>query len=266
MRPSPFTPIDALGRATLSGGRLLLDLAGFVFLALSPQRLRGWSRDPARRGAIATQIVFSGIDALPLLFLLALAAGIGFGGQLLVLLDPLTEDTQTLEILIHLVGLELAPLLTAFLLLARSGTAMAVELANMAQRRELEGLMLLQVDPIALFATPRLIAMALSQLALAILFATVALASAIAFAALTESTSLFRLLPQLPAALPPLALLLFVLRNLLFGLVIAASACLQGLTTGPLATEVPQHTQRAVVSALLLIFLLDGLFAALMLS
>ncbi|RMG54619.1 MAG: ABC transporter permease [Gammaproteobacteria bacterium] len=257
----PLALIDGLGRATLQAAHQLAALLRFAHEALRPARLKDTWTDPARRGAVATQLIFSGIDALPLTVLLALAAGFALGSELIALIDPLTDDRQTLDILVSFIGLEIAPLLTAFLLIARSGTAMAVELANMSHNRQLEGLQLLGVDPIAVLATPRLLALALAQLGLSILFATLALGSGIVFAALGESISLFRLLPMLPAAVPVEALVLFVLRNLLYGLVIAAAACHQGMSCGRLGTEVPQHAQRAVVGALLTIFVLDGLFA-----
>ena len=56
-------------------------------------------------------------------------------------------------------------------------------------------------------------------------------------------------------------LVLFVIKNLVFGLIIAGTACFHALNVKDSATEVPQQTQRAIVNSLAMIAIFDGLLA-----
>ena len=67
------------------------------------------------------------------------------------------------------------------------------------------------------------------------------------------------LLILLDAFTPP-ELLVFLLKNLLFGLIMGAVACFHGLQVEKSITELPQQTQQAIVNSLVLIFVFDGLF------
>ena len=69
----------------------------------------------------------------------------------------------------------------------------------------------------------------------------------------------------IPLAFDPVALIGFIVKNVMFGLIIGAGACYHGLRVGVSPTEVPQETQRAIVNSLVLIFLLDGLMAVVLL-
>jgi phospholipid/cholesterol/gamma-HCH transport system permease protein len=82
--------------------------------------------------------------------------------------------------------------------------------------------------------------------------------------AMLGGSSYLKYLTEIPLAFDPYDLLLFLLKNLFFGLIIGATACFHGLRVELSTTEVPQQTQRAIVNSLTLIFVLDGLFALLM--
>jgi ABC-type transporter Mla maintaining outer membrane lipid asymmetry permease subunit MlaE len=100
--------------------------------------------------------------------------------------------------------------------------------------------------------------MAVSQLALATYFSTLAIVSGIIFAAFLESPANFRYLFGVVTAFHPTDLLAFVFKNLLFGIIISATACFHGLRVGISVTEIPRATQQAIVHALVIVFLLDG--------
>ena len=164
----PAALVGALGRRVLQTLLYVVDLTVFIL-----QAMRGWSR---RRGlfnrasyhAVIAQMIFTGIDALPAVTLLGLAVGAGITAQLIMLIQVVGSEADVLTVLTKVVALELAPLLTAIIVIGRTGSAIAVDLGNMKLHREVEGLALLGIDVQDFFISPRLVGVGLSQLILAV--------------------------------------------------------------------------------------------------
>jgi phospholipid/cholesterol/gamma-HCH transport system permease protein len=252
-----------VGRQALRLPRYLFALTLFTLRALREWREQSSLRNRATYSSLVSQIIFSGIDALPPIILLALASGVSLTSMLLKNVQIFGSTADIVNILSEVVALELGCLLTAIILVGRSGSAITIDLGNMKLNREIEGLELLGINVNHLFVTPRLLGAAISQLVLAIFFSSLSVVSAIAFNATLYSSSYWNYLGEIPLAFNPADLLLFVVKNLLFGLIIGVTACYHGLQVRHSVTEVPQQSQRAIVNSLSIIFLLDGLFAIL---
>jgi phospholipid/cholesterol/gamma-HCH transport system permease protein len=249
------------GRQALRLPRYLLELTLFTLQALREWREHSSLRNRATYSSFVSQIIFTGIDALPPIFLLAVASGVSLTSMLLKNVQVFGSTTDTVHILSDVVALELGCLLSAIILVGRSGSAIAIDLGNMKLNREIEGLELLGINVNHLFITPRLLGTAVSQLVLAIFFSSLSVVSAIAFNALLYSSSYWKYLGEIPLAFDPADLWQFVVKNLLFGLIIGVTACYHGLQVQHSVTEIPQQSQRAIVNSLSIIFILDGLFA-----
>lgn len=250
-----------VGRRTLVAALYLVDLAVFIVQAFVDWRLSilEWNRATAR--PLVWQTIFTGLDAVPVISLLALTIGVAITSQLIPLAEALGTEEQTAALLAAYVGMELSSIATAIVIIGRSGSAIVVDLGNMTLHKEVEALELLGMNVNDFFVTPRLIATAISQLILATLFAVLALFGGIAISGFVIAPSYYNhLLPVLVALGGP-ELLLFVIKNLLFGLIIAGTACFHALQVTRSPTEVPQQTQRAIVNSLIIVFLLDGVFA-----
>jgi phospholipid/cholesterol/gamma-HCH transport system permease protein len=135
----------------------ILGEAGSLFLAalrLVPAALTD-------RGRVATQMVRVGTDTLWIGGLLSL-----FVGMVLVVqaADQVANVSQ--DILGPIVGLsmtkELGPVLMAFLLAGRAGSAMAAELGSMAVYDEINALRTMDIDPVRFLVMPRFIAATLA--------------------------------------------------------------------------------------------------------
>jgi phospholipid/cholesterol/gamma-HCH transport system permease protein len=249
------------GRQALRLPRYILELTLFTLQALREWREHSSLRNRATYSSFVSQIIFTGIDALPPIILLSLASGVSITSMLLKNVQVFGSTADIVGILSDVVALELGCLLTAVILVGRSGSAIAIDLGNMKLNREIEGLELLGINVNHLFITPRLLGTAVSQLVLAIFFSSLSVVSAIAFNATLYSTSYWKYLGEIPLAFDPADLFLFVVKNLLFGLIIGVTACYHGLQVQRSATEIPQQSQRAIVNSLSIIFILDGLFA-----
>ncbi len=250
-----------VGRQALRLPLYVLDLTLFTLQALREWREHSNLRNRATYSSLVSQMIFTGIDALPPIILLSLASGVSITSMLLTNVQVFGSTTDIVNILADVVALELGSLLTAVILVGRSGSAIAIDLGNMKLNREVEGLELLGINVNHFFVTPRLLGTTVSQLVLAIFFSSLSVISAIAFNASLYSTSYWKYLGEIPLAFDPADLMLFVVKNLIFGLIIGVAACYHGLRVQNSVTEIPQQSQRAIVNSLSMIFLLDGLFA-----
>ena len=124
----------------------LIDLIFFIANSLKDAILstRFYTRTNLR--SLASQLIFSGIDSLPVLSLIAITIGLTITSQVVHFTSNFTYQVNILDYLIYLIGFEIAALLTAFILISRSGSAIIVNLGRMRIDGEIEGLELLAIN------------------------------------------------------------------------------------------------------------------------
>lgn len=249
------------GRRTLSIGLYVLNLTNFVLRAFRDWARRGRVFNRATLQTLYGQIIFTGVDALPLITFLGLAVGLTITSQMLKLATALGSESDVATLLTNIVGAELSSILTAIVLIGRSGSAIAVDLGSMKLRGEVEGLELLGINVNEFFVTPRIIGAAVAQFALAVYFAIIALFGGVFITNLISVGGSNHQLRKLAEAINPELVIVFAIKNLLFGIIIAGTACYHGLKVRHSPTELPQQTQRAIVTSLVLVFATDGLLA-----
>jgi len=205
---------------------------------------------------LASQIYFTGFQALPLISILALGSGT------LVILQSTTQlsllgGTQMMgSLLVISVVREIGPLLTALVVIARSGTAVASEIGNMRANREIEALEVMGINPLSYIVFPRLVGGVISVLCLAMYFNMIALLGGFVLAKFLpvvqmQSLSFSFYLDLLMNAFDRADLVLFLLKNTFSGTIIFIVCCYQGLSVRGSPTEVPVMTTQAVVKSMI---------------
>ena len=106
----------------------------------------------------------------------------------------------------------------------------------------------------------------MTQLVLISLVKIAVVVAGIMLSGLMLSVKHFSLLASMSTVFSPTLITAFIVKNLLFGFMIAATACYHGMRVGNSPTEVPQQAQRAIVNSLIMLFILDGLFGLALLS
>ncbi len=260
MLHSLFVIPDYLGRQIGQASIYLVNLATFAVTALVRDHDRGLF-NRATFNATVTQVIFTGVDALPLISLLAVATGISVAASLVTVVEVFRDPGDVIDVLIKVIVLELGALMTAIVIIGRSGSAIAVDLGNARLGGEIEGLELLGIDIDRFIVIPRLLGAGIAQVVLSVYFSLLALVSGILMPALFKAPAYFSYFAEIPKAFDPAQIILFLVKNLLFGFVISTAACFHGLQVSRSVTEVPQQTQKAIVVSLAMIFLIDGLIA-----
>lgn len=214
-------------------------------------------RQPGRR-VLLKQIYFTGIEALPLVTITALVTG--FAGAALLFRALLQDMALTLSVFRLLLVQEASILIVAFFVLARSGSAMAAELADLQQKDEVASLYRMGIDPASYLVAPRVAACLVSVPALVAFFQVVMVVGGFALMALFEGWDFSLALFHYANGLQPERGFIMAAKALAFGGTIGAVCCRQGLEAirGPLG--VPVAVRTAMVQGFTGIVLMEGAF------
>jgi phospholipid/cholesterol/gamma-HCH transport system permease protein len=226
-------------------------------VALLVAAVRGATRLglPAQRilwRVVARQVLFTGVEAVPLVALIAAVVGVLVIVQSAASLPDIGQAELMSELLVFFILKELGPILVAFVVAARSGAAIAAELATMTVRGEIDGLAGVGVDPLAYLVLPRVTGVAVAVASLTVVFNFVAFLAGFGFAAASRATLTFGgLLGTLFRAMEVGDVAVSVVKSLLLGAAIAGICAKHGLSSGRAPTDIPRVTLRAVVSTLI---------------
>lgn len=199
---------------------------------------------------VSAQIYFTGWQALPMITVLALAAGgiaiLQSSAQL-----SLFGGTGMLgSILVITIVREMGPLITALIVIARSGAAVASEIGNMRVHREIEALEVMGINPLSYIVFPRVAGGVISVLCLAFYFNAISLVGGFFVSRAIHDLPFSFYFESLANAFVVEDILLFFVKNGFSGLMIFALACHQGLSVQLSSHEVPQVTTKAVVHSI----------------
>ena len=120
------------------------------------------TRGKASRKILIMQLLFTYVEALPICAILAMVIGTSVVFLGTNYLASLGQAKLTYDLLVILVTRELGPLLVAFIVTARSATAIATELGTMVVNQEIEAYISVGIDPISHLAAPRFLGVTFS--------------------------------------------------------------------------------------------------------
>ena len=206
-------------------------------------------RGQAAYKILIMQILFTFVEALGISSLLALGIGAAVNIIGMPFLSSISQEHLIYTLLIMIITRELGPLLVAFIIIARSATAIATEIAGMVISHEVEAYIAVGVDPIEHLAVPRFLGVTISLFMLNIFFNIFGLAGSFAvaqlFNALPASVYFSNLLERL--TLPDL--IISIVKSITFGIMISLVAIVRGLAVERSSTEVPVAGLKSVGAA-----------------
>jgi phospholipid/cholesterol/gamma-HCH transport system permease protein len=209
------------------------------------------------------QILFTFVHALGICTLLALAIGAAVNVIGRPMLMMLSQEQLLYSILITIIVRELGPLLTAFIVIARSATAIATEIAGMVVSHEVEAYVSVGVDPIEHLAVPRFLGVTISLVLMNIYFSVFGLAGSYLVAVLFTPVPMDYYFTNLLQSLNIRDIIITVIKSIAFGAIISISAVIQGFSVERASTEVPVAGLKAVSGGFALCILVDVLLSAL---
>ncbi len=160
-------------------------------------------------------------------------------------------------ILVSVVVRELAYILTALIIIARSGTAISTELGNMVINDEIDALQSFGISPINYLIVPRVLGLIISMITLSIFFNAFSMFGAWFLSSVFYSLDIQTFTYALFSELTIRDIIASLVKSSIFGFTIALVSSFEGLKVVFASTEVPQRTIKAVVWSLTLIIIFD---------
>jgi len=259
-RREPLSIIEQVGKAAVELWRDLQALLTFVGeLALTLLRAARRPRLVRWQDAwlVAEQ---SGVNALPIIALIGVLLGLILAFQSAIPMRRFGADIFVADLLGIAMLREMGPLITAIILAGRSGSAFAAELGTMKVREEIDALRTMGLEPVRFLVLPRVIA-AVAMIPVLTVFANLFGLMGGAIVMRSLGYPLVTYVNQVLSAVTVGDLMGGLLKSFVYGIVVAAVGCLRGLETKTGASAVGQSTTSAVVSGIVLIAIVDGLFA-----
>ena len=241
-----------LGALTKLGGRA----AYFTFVA----PFRG---KPLRLRRAVSQAMQTGVGALPILSLITFFIGLILALQSAYELRKFGALNYVASAVAISMTRELGPLITAIVVIGRSGSAFAAEIGTMKVTEEIDALETMAIDPIHFLVTPKFIAMIVMLPCLTIWANSMGILGGALFGVAQADFTLVRYIQSSLDALFLRDITTGLIKSVMFGITITAVGCHEGLSTGAGAEQVGRSTTRAVVVSIFLVILVDLIFTAL---
>ena len=243
--------------------RALLDLIDFVGRTASwtlgallhPSRLR-----PA---SISRHVAETGVQALPIVGLMAFLIAIVIGYQGVAQLRPFGGEDYTINLVAVSVLREMGVLITAILVAGRSGSAFTAEIGVMQTREEVDALRVMGIEPMQVLVVPRVIALIITLPLLAFFADIMGLIGGAAISQFLLDVSLSQYVVRLPQVVDGSDLFVGLFKAPVFAFFIAVIGCMHGLKVSGSAESVGRETTRAVVKAIFVVIALDAFFSIL---
>lgn len=255
--------LDQMGRSLLMQLSYTWQIIAMVYLSCRATFLDQAQGLRTIIGVLSAQVYFTGFQALPLITILSLATGGLLILQGMANLTLLGGSQMIGSFLVVLFVREVAPLITALVVIARSGTAVASEIGNMRANREIDALESMGINPLSFIVFPRLVGGVLSVVGLSFYFIAIGLIGGFLLTQFFHSMPLQFYLDSLLKAFAKEDVFLFLIKNSASGVMIFIISCFQGLSVKRSPHEVPQVTTQAVVKSILYVTLFNLAVSAL---
>lgn len=214
-------------------------------------------RQKAAKKILIMQLLFTFIEALPIVVVFSAALGSAlyiFGYSFLL---SIGQGNLIYDLLTLVITRELGPLVVAFVVTARSATAVATELGTMVASHQIESLVSIGVDPIDYLAVPRFLGVTLSVFFLNLYFSFCGLLGPFLISQFVPSVASYGYIANLLKSVSVYTVLISAVKSIVFGMIISIIATYYGFNVERASTEIPVAGIHAVSKSFLGIILAD---------
>lgn len=259
---NPFLAVLArLGGGTIAAMREIAAMIGFLGAVV--EAFGGVILHPRRLRLTATvhHMEQAGLNALPIVGLISFLVGIVLAFQGAAQLQRFGAEIFVVNLIGVSILREIGILLTAIVVAGRSGSSYAAQIGSMKVNEEVDALRALGLDPIEVLVLPRVLALFLMMIPLAIFANVMGLIGGglMAWAALDISPALYT--DRLAAAVTLPTLLVGMIKAPFFGALVGLVGCYEGLKTQGSADSLGRQTTIAVVQGIFIVIVVDAAFS-----
>jgi phospholipid/cholesterol/gamma-HCH transport system permease protein len=261
LRTSPFNWVIRLGAGVLSFFEHMK--AVVILIGQVVQDVGRFIRNPMAGPwkEISANIYHSGFQALGITALVGFLIGIVLSYLSAQQLRMFGGDIYLVNILGMAVIRELGPLLAAILVAGRSGSSITAQLGVMRVTEELDAMLVMGISHGFRLIMPKVIALAIAMPLLVVWTDAMALLGGMIAAKVELSLSMRYFIQKLPSAVPIVNYMIGLGKGVVFGMLIALTACHFGLRIKPNTESLGRLTTTSVVTAITVVIMANAVFA-----
>ena len=214
-------------------------------------------RTKSSRKILIMQLLFTFIEALPLIAIISTAIGTAIYILGDKFLSSIGQSQLIYNLLSIVVTLELGPVIVAFIVTARSATAIATEIGGMVTSHQIESYISCGVDPISHLVSPRFLGVTMSVFFLNLYFSFCGLLGPAVIQFIINPANVVNFVQGVLSSITVKVLFTSILKSLLFGMIISICATYYGFSVERSSTEIPVVGISAVGKSVLGIILVD---------
>jgi phospholipid/cholesterol/gamma-HCH transport system permease protein len=245
------------------GSRILevIELAGYcaiLFFEMIPFVPKIWEK----RGDIIDQMYVGGVKSFLVNVVVALFTGMILALQTGLALKDFGQETMVGRLVAITLTREMSPFISAIVLIASVGSAIAAEIATMKVSEEIDALEMMSISPVKYLVMPRVLALALIFPLSAVFFTFVGMfgGAVVAFYKLNIPWAMYY--NDAMQGLHFKATYVGLLKSHIFGIVVALICCSYGLRAKNGVIGVGQATRSSVISSFMMVLILGYFITA----
>ena len=221
--------------------------------------LQGRTRFGAR--AFRTQLRQMAVQPLPVVSIFAISIGLILSSQATHFLEVLNLESQMIEMIVLALVRHFAPIVVGIFVAGRGGLALAVQLGAMVLRREVDALVLMDIEPLRFVVAPTFCVNLFSMVALSLWFAALSVLAAAGFLEYWREIPMSMFVGVIGNVLSWSDIWVCVAKGLVIGALVIVVSAFNGLTIDNHAQNLSRVATYTVVQSLLIVILVQLVFS-----
>lgn len=258
---TPEGVLARIGTATLVSWRETLGFATFLGEATIALARFTVGRARFRRVDLLLALDACGPKALPIISLISVLIGMILAFVGAVQLSAFGADIYVADMVAIAMAREMAGIMTGIIMAGRTGAAFAAQLGTMQVNEEVDAFRTLGFQPVEFLVLPRMLALIAMMPLLCIYSATLGILGGGLVGVLMLGLTPTAYYTETIASVGLTDFAIGVGKSVIFGIIVAVTGCLKGIQSGRSASAVGDAATSAVVQAIVLIIVFDGMFA-----
>ena len=256
---TPF--LEAVGRSVQAGLKDAREMITFIGEATLMFGRFFVGKAIYRRRDLWLNVQQCGADALPIVTVISLLVGLILAFVGAVQLEQFGASIYVADLVAIAMLREMGALMTGIVLAGRTGAAFAAQIGTMQGNEEIDALQTLGVPAMDFLVLPRMLALMLMMPLLTVYSDVIGILGGWVIGAGMLGLDTIAYFNETRANVGLIDFFLGVFKGAVFGIIIAVAGCLKGLQCGRSAASVGIATTSAVVTGIVFIIAVDGLFA-----
>jgi phospholipid/cholesterol/gamma-HCH transport system permease protein len=261
-RTAQRTPwLARIGKSTIDTHQATMEM--FTFLGEASLTFLKFFLGKARfrRSDLALILQETGSQALGIVSLISFLIGLILAFMGAVQLRQFGAQIYVADLVGLGMAREMAAIMTGIIMSGRTGAAFAAQLGTMQVNEEIDALTTMGISPMEFLVLPRMLALILMMPLLCVYANLLGILGGIVVATGMLDLSLTQYINETVAAVSLTDFGVGIFKSAVFGALVAIAGCMRGMQCGRSAQAVGTAATSAVVIGIVLIIVLDGIFA-----